>query len=289
MNQPNSNLEGEVGSSPITRILALLGRISIGGGRRFLGMVGGMFLLLSTTLSHIFKGFFLPGASFKQEALLFQMVRVGVRAIPIVVLIELAIGMILPLQMFNQLDQFGQADQIATINAIAAFRELGPLMTAIVLSGFAGASIAAELGTMVTAEEIEALESLALNPVRFLVVPRLMATVIMTVMLSVIADVVMVAGGWLTAIRLGIDSDVYYQLTREAVNVTGFMTGLIKAGVFGLLIGLIACYLGLAVKPWQGSEGVGRATTNTVVYCIVAIIGADAVFTVIFYSYGLFT
>ncbi|KPK75169.1 MAG: hypothetical protein AMJ79_12360 [Phycisphaerae bacterium SM23_30] len=248
-----------------------------------------MFLLLSTTLSHIFKGFFLPGASFKQEALLFQMVRVGVRAIPIVVLIELAIGMILPLQMFNQLDQFGQADQIATINAIAAFRELGPLMTAIVLSGFAGASIAAELGTMVTAEEIEALESLALNPVRFLVVPRLMATVIMTVMLSVIADVVMVAGGWLTAIRLGIDSDVYYQLTREAVNVTGFMTGLIKAGVFGLLIGLIACYLGLAVKPWQGSEGVGRATTNTVVYCIVAIIGADAVFTVIFYSYGLFT
>jgi len=162
------------------------------------------------------------------------------------------------------------------------------LLTAIVLSGFAGASIAAELGAMVTAEEIEALQSMALNPVRFLVVPRLLATVLMTTMLAVIADVVMIAGGWLTGVKLGIDPDVYYQLTTQAVNVTGFFTGLIKAAVFGLLIGLIACFLGLSVKPWQGSEGVGQATTNTVVYSIVAIIGADAVFTVIFYSYGLF-
>jgi len=161
-------------------------------------------------------------------------------------------------------------------------------MTAVVFSGFAGASIAAELGTMVTSEEIEALESLGLNPVRFLVVPRLLATVVMMVMLTVIADVVMVTGGWLTAMRLGIDSDVFYQLTIDAVNITSFITGLVKAAVFGLLIALIACFLGLNVKPWQGSEGVGLATTNTVVYSIVAIIGADAVFTVIFYSYGLF-
>jgi phospholipid/cholesterol/gamma-HCH transport system permease protein len=141
---------------------------------------------------------------------------------------------------------------------------------------------------MVTAEEIEALQVSALNPVRFLVVPRLFATVIMTVMLTVIADVVMVASGMFTSYKLGIDPDTYYQLTLEAVGVWSFATGLVKAGVFGLLIGLIACFLGLSVKPWQGSEGVGRATTNTVVYCIVAIIAADAVFTLIFYSYGLF-
>ena len=194
----------------------------------------------------------------------------------------------MPLQMYPKLDQYGQAEQTATINAIAVFRELGPLLTAIVLSGFAGASIAAELGTMVTAEEIEALEAMALNPVRFLVVPRLVATVLMTTMLAVLADVVMVAGGWLTGIKLGIDAQVYYHLTTQAVNVSGFITGLIKAAVFGMLIGLIACHLGLSVKPWRGSEGVGRATTNTVVYSIVAIIAADAVFTVIFYSYGLF-
>jgi phospholipid/cholesterol/gamma-HCH transport system permease protein len=140
----------------------------------------------------------------------------------------------------------------------------------------------------VTAEEIEALRASALNPVQFLVVPRLLAAVIMTTMLTVIADVVMVASGMLTAVKLGIDPDVYFQLTLEAVNITSFVTGLIKAGVFGLLIGLIACFLGLSVKPWQGSEGVGRATTNAVVYGIVAIIVADAVFALILYSYGLF-
>jgi len=193
------------------------------------------------------------------------------------------------LQMFPKLDEFGQSEQIATINAIAGVRELGPLMTAIVLCGFAGASIAAELGTMVTSEEIEAMEASALNPVRFLVVPRLLATIIMTVMLTIIADVVMVASGMFTSVKLGIDPDTYFQLTIEAVEVSGFITGLVKAAVFGLLIGVIACFLGMSVKPWEGSEGVGRATTNTVVFCIVAIITADAIFTLIFYAYGLFT
>jgi len=272
----------------ITRTFASVGHVAFSLSRTVFGMLGGMYLLLADTSVSTARGLFLPSARIGREALITQMVRVGVRAVPIVMLIELAIGMILPLQMFPKLDEFGQSEQIATINAITAFRELGPLMTAVILSGFAGASIAAELATMVTAEEIEALESMALSPVRFLVVPRILATVIMTVLLTVIADVVMVFGGWLTALELGIDSDVFYQLTCQAVNITGFTTGLIKAAVFGMLIGLIACFLGLAVKPWQGSEGVGQATTNTVVYSIVAVIGADAVFTVIFYSYGLF-
>jgi phospholipid/cholesterol/gamma-HCH transport system permease protein len=264
------------------------GRFEFKAVRRFFSMLGSMYLLLSEATCSTAKGMLLPGQRIGREALVAQMVRVGVKAIPIVILVEMAIGMILPLQMFPKLDEFGQAEQIATINAISGFRELGPLMTAVVLCGFAGASIAAELGTMVTAEEIEALKASALNPVRFLVVPRMFATVIMTVMLTVIADVVMVASGMFTSYKLGIDPDRYFQLTFEAVNVWGFATGLVKAGVFGLLIGLIACSLGLSVKPWQGSEGVGRATTNTVVYCIVAIIAADAVFTMIFYAYGLF-
>jgi len=267
---------------------AVFGRFEMKAARRFFSMLGAMYLLLSEATFSTTKGILVPGQRFGCDALVTQMVRVGVRAIPIVILVEMAIGMILPLQMFPKLDEFGQAEQIATINAISGFRELGPLMTAVVLCGFAGASIAAELGTMVTAEEIEALQASALNPVRFLVVPRLFATVIMTVMLTVIADVVMVTSGMFTSYKLGIDPDRYFQLTFEALNVWGFATGLVKAGVFGLLIGLIACFLGLSVKPWQGSEGVGRATTNTVVYCIVAIIAADAVFTIIFYSYGLF-
>jgi len=267
---------------------ATLWHFGLRAGRRFFSALGAIYLLLTEATCCTAKGMLVPGKHVGRDALIAQMVRVGVRAIPIVILVEMAIGMILPLQMFPKLDEFGQAEQIATINAIAGFRELGPLMTAIVLCGFAGASIAAELGTMVTSEEIEALKASALNPVRFLVVPRMFATVIMSVMLTVIADAVMVASGMLTSYKLGIDFDTYFQLSFEAVDVSGFATGLVKAGVFGLLIGLIACFLGLSVKPWQGSEGVGRATTNTVVYCIVAIIAADAVFTLIFYSYGLF-
>jgi len=266
--QPD-NLRGLVHS--LVHGLALLGGATISIGGKALGMIGSMSLLLAEATGVVLRGVFVPRQRLGRASLMAQMVRVGVRAIPIIVLIQSVIGMILPLQMFPELDKFGQAEQIATINAVAAFRELGPLMTAIILSGFAGASIAAELGTMVTSEEIEALRSMALNPVRFLVVPRLLATIIMTV------------------IKLGIDSDIFFLLTRDAISMTGFLTGLTKAAVFGLLVGLIACFLGLSVKPWQGSDGVGHATTNTVVYSIVAIVVADAVFTVIFYSYGMFT
>ena len=285
----NDSAENKQDRGPARKgLVASIGALTITASRGFLRMLGGISLLAGETTTLTARGVFVPADRCNWSALIFQMVRVGVKAIPIVVLVELAIGMILPLQMFPKLDEFGQADQIATINAIAAFRELGPLMTAVVLSGFAGASIAAELGPMVTGEEINALQAMALNPVRFLVVPRMLATILMMVILTVFADLVMVLGGWLTSLHLGIDSDVYYRLTVEAVDIVGFLTGLIKAAVFGMLISLIACYLGLSVKQWEGSEGVGLATTNTVVYSIVAIIGADAVFTLIFYSYGLF-
>ena len=265
-----------------------LGLFLWGKVRDFLAMVGGMSLLFFEACSTTLKGIIVPSQRISRDALFMQMVRVGVKAIPIVILVQLAIGMILPLQMFPKLDEFGQSEQIATINAVAAFRELGPLMTAIVLCGFAGASIAAELGTMVTSEEIEALVASALSPVRFLVIPRLLATVFMMVLLTVIADLVMTGSGMFTGQMLGIDPDTYYQLTVEAVDIVGFVTGLIKAAVFGVLIGLIACFQGLSVKSWDGSVGVGKATTQTVVYGIVAIIGADVIFTLIFYSYGLF-
>ncbi|MBN2841651.1 MAG: ABC transporter permease [Sedimentisphaerales bacterium] len=250
-------------------------------------MLGGITRLLGHACSIVAKSVTAGGAKISFGSLLSQMVRVGVKAIPIVILIQIAIGVIMHLQMYPKLSEFGQGDQIATINAIAALRELGPLMTAIILSGFAGASIAAELGTMVTSEEIEALRATALDPIRFLVIPRLLATTIMTILLAVIADVVMVAAGMLTGIKLGIDPGIYFQLSKEAVDIAGFVSGLIKAGIYGMLIGLIACYMGLNVKPWQGSQGVGQATTLTVVYSVVAVIVAAAIFTIIFFAYGV--
>ena len=287
MNTSNTNAQSERSRFAPLRAVALLGRGVIERANDFLFVIGEMSLLIGAILAGLFRSLLVSSERIGTESLIFQMVRVGVKAIPIVVLIQLAIGMIMPLQMFPKLDEFGQGDQVATVNAIAAFRELGPLMTAVVLSGFAGASIAAELGAMVTAEEIEALKSMALNPVRFLVLPRLLATTIMMILLTVIADVVMVVGGWLTALQLGLDSDTFYNLTIEAVDIKGFVSGLFKAGVYGVLIGLIACHQGLSVKTWQGSAGVGKATTNTVVYSIVAIVAAAAIFTVIFYQYGL--
>ena len=214
------------------------------------------------------------------------MVRVGVRSIPIILLVQVFIGIILTLQMAPTLESYGQLESVANIVGIAMFRELGPLLSAIVLSGFAGASIAAELGTMVEGEEIKALRAHGLNPIRFLVVPRLLATIVMLTGLAVVADVVGVIGGLGTSwLVLGIGPEVYLENTRQALAYKDFLTGLIKAGVFGMLIAMIACHEGLSVHG--GAEGVGRATTGTVVKSIVALIATDCVFTTVFYLFKL--
>lgn len=248
--------------------------------------IGGATSLVGETLHWIFRSVFLREVRLGREKVLSQMVRVGIRSIPIVALVQVFIGIILALQMAPTLRDYGQIQRIADIVAIAIFRELGPLLSGIVLSGFAGASIAAELGAMVEGEEIKALRAAALNPVRFLVVPRFLATVIMLVMLTVIADIVGVFGGFLTGtVILNIDASQYIAYTRDALTHLDFITGLVKAGVFGVLISVIACYEGLRVSG--GAEGVGRATTNTVVKSIVALISTDVLFTAIFYAFDI--
>ena len=207
-------------------------------------------------------------------------------AVPIILLVEVFIGVILALQMAPTLASYGQLERVADVVGIAIVRVLGPLLTGIVLSGFAGASIAAEIGSMVEAEEIKALRAHALNPFHFLVVPRFLATVVAMIALSIIADVVGVFGGLLTAtLVLDVPLATYLDLTQAALSIQDFLTGLFKAGVFGVLISMIACHEGLSVSG--GAEGVGRATTGTVVKCIVALIGTDAIFTSLFYAWGI--
>jgi len=213
-------------------------------------------------------------------------VRVGVRSIPIVVLVQTFVGIILALAMARPLDDLGQMDRIADVVALAMFREMGALFSAVILSGFAGASIAAELGAMVEGEEIKALRAHALDPIRFLVVPRVVATTVMMVGLTVLANAVGVLGGFLTStVVLGINPLTYIDLTRAALTLTDYFTGLLKGGVFGAIIALLACYEGLNVQG--GAEGVGRATTTTVVKSIVCLIGADCLFAIIFYRLEL--
>jgi phospholipid/cholesterol/gamma-HCH transport system permease protein len=214
-----------------------------------------------------------------------QMDRVGVRSIPIVCLVLFCIGAILALQMAPILRQYGAQDRVADIIAIAIGRELGPLVSAIVLSGFAGASIAAELGTMVVSEEIEALEAQAIEPIRFLVVPRILGTTVMMICISVIGDFAGAIGGLTTSsLFVGVSSNLYVHHTFDALKLKDFITGLVKAGVFGLLISSLACRLGLSVTG--GAQGVGTATTRTVVLTIVALITVDLIFTSVFYFLG---
>ena len=215
-----------------------------------------------------------------------QMNRVGVQSIPIVFLVMFCIGSILALQMAPTLDRFGVAATIPNIIAVAVFRELGPLVSAVVLTGFAGASIAAEMGTMTVSEEIEALEAQAIAPIRFLVVPRVLATTVMMVCLALLGDVAGTLGGMLVCSGpLDMNLRMFLHRVFSQLLVMDFLTGLFKAGVFGMLIASLACYLGLNVT--NGAQGVGQATTRTVVYTIVALIIVDLMFTAVFFALNL--
>ncbi len=216
------------------------------------------------------------------ESLATQMVRVGVKAVPIIALVHLFIGMILPLEMAPILKQYGMESSIAIVQVKAVFPQLAPIFSAIVLAGFAGAAIAAELGTMVVSEEIAALKTMALDPVRYLVVPRVLACVVMLVCLTIVADLSAWLGGlFVYGSILGNSSMEYYQQSVTALLPRDVISGLIKALVFAVLVGLIACHEGLKVSG--GAEGVGRATTRSVVLAIVAIIASNMVLTVVFY------
>lgn len=244
--------------------------------------IGGLWHLLMQATGWILRRFRDRKARLGRPAIAYQMVRVGVQSIFIVGLVSGAIGFILAFQMAPPLQRLGQVELVPNIIAVAILRELGPLIAAIVLVGFAGASIAAEIGTMVVGEEVEALEAHALNPVRFLVVPRVIATVASMACLAVLANLCAIgASALMSKIALGISWVTYYNNTLAQVGPRDFLTGLVKAAVFGLLIGLIACGNGLKVSG--GAAGVGKATTSTVVESVVAVIFADLIFTMVFY------
>lgn len=250
-----------------------------------LDQIGASWQLFLETLGWLLRSLVSRKVRIGRPAIVSQVVRIGVRSILIVSLVSGCVGFILAFQMAPPLDDFGQKDLVANITGVAVFRELGPLIAAIVLTGFAGAAIAAEIGTMVVGEEIEALEAHALNPVRFLVVPRVIAAVISMTLLAVWSDWVAVTAGYIVGtMSLGIDGEIYIRNTLDQVKLVDFLTGIGKATVFGLLIGLISCTNGLRVTG--GARGVGNATTNTVVQSIVAIIVADLIFTGIFYVIG---
>ena len=270
-----------------TQVTAVLRPVATTGSifRTTLAFIGALAWLLWDLSTWTIRAILFRKVRFGYSALVYQTVRVGVRAIGIVMLVSGAIGAILALQTEPSLADFGQTDKVANIIVVAIFRELGPLVAAIVLTGFAGAAIAAELGTMVVGEEIEALESMALNPIRFLVVPRVIATAGSLFVLSVLSDLTAVIAGGLVGVgALGIPYEVYVDNTLQQVSSSDFLSGLVKSIVFGTILGLIACHNGLKVTG--GAAGVGKATTDTVVQTVVTIIFVDLFFTAFFYAVG---
>lgn len=264
-------------------LLDRLGAMSL----NVLAAVGGSVLLAFAAWVWIWKAITLRRVRMGKAAIVSQICRVGVASIGIVCLVSGSVGLILALQLAPPLDEFGQRDLVANIISVAVLRELGPLIGAIVLTGFAGASIAAEIGTMVVSEEIEALEALALNPVRFLVVPRVMAATVSMAALSVFSSIVSIAAAlWVSVVALDIPYDRFVTNMLSQAKLVDFMTGTAKGAIFGVLIGVIACYNGLKVTG--GASGVGRATTMTVVASVIAIILADLVFTTIFFALKLY-
>lgn len=265
-------------SGPVVKI-EKLGEMGLDSAR----YVGGLAYLCLDTLHWILRGV-VGRPRIDLGGLSFQMVRVGVKAVGIVVLVHFFLGMILSFEMAPVLNNYGMLGQLATIIVKAVFPQLGPIFSAIVLSGFAGAAIAAELGTMVVSEEIQALEAMALNPVRFLVVPRVLACIAMLFCLTIVADLAAWVGGLLVyAVPLQRDGYNYYMMSCEQLMFRDVTVGLIKSLFFAALVSLIACYEGLRVTG--GAEGVGRATTRSVVFAIVGIIICNLVLTVFFYYF----
>jgi len=254
---------------------------------RFLVYVARLYLLLSESIYWIVVGRWKKRKKLGRTYIAQHMADVGYDSIPIVFLIVYLIGIILGINGIAQLEKFGQEYLLASGIAVALTREMGPLLVAIVLAARIGAAMTAELGTMKVSEEVMALETMAVEPVRFLVVPRFIALVVMTTFLTVLADLMGMLGGMTVGVGMfgRIAFYEYYRLTITGLLNRDILTGLVKSAVFGTIIALVACHDGLSVEG--GAEGVGRATTRSVVYAIVLIILADGLFTALFYRLGL--
>ncbi|MFC1807012.1 MlaE family ABC transporter permease [Candidatus Omnitrophota bacterium] len=248
---------------------------------RSLSSVGGVFNLLFATLYWLVVGpFKKKPTSYKNVS--DQMVFSGINSVLIVFFVAFFTGIVLAMQSAYQLAQLGAEMYVASLVAVSMARELGPVLTALVVAGRVGAAITAELGSMKVTEQIEALEALALNPVRFLVVPRFLALVIMLPCLTIFADLMGMLGGYVVGVfNLGINPGMYVDITFKFLELKDIYTGLVKSVFFAMIISLIGCYMGL--NTTGGAEGVGRATTTSVVMSFIMVILADCILTGLFY------
>ena len=261
-------------------MLDFFGKLGENTGMIFAGM-GRLSALFFQVLLVLAKAPF-QKKSVQSRHVFHQMVLMGVDSLPIICLVGASVGMVLALQAAYQLKQFGAELYTGSLVSVSVTRELGPLVAAIVLSGRVGARLAAELGTMKVQEEVDALTTMGLNPIGYLVVPRFLSFVIILPCLTVVTDLMGMAGGFLIS-TLGLHMNPYMYLAKtvDALVLKDIYTGLIKSGLFAVLIALVSCHEGLSVEG--GADGVGRATTTAVVTSIVLILVVDCLATAVLY------
>jgi len=219
---------------------------------------------------------------FQKDRVVEQAKKAGFDSLPVVSLVSLFIGFIFALQTAYFMQKIGSEIYIASLVALSLVRELGPVITALVVAGRVGAAITAELGSMQVTEQIDALETLATNPIKYLIVPRFLALIIALPLLTIFSDAIGILGSYLICVfKLGISSAMYLHVTFDALLYKDLFTGLFKTIFFGMIIALVSCYEGFNVEG--GAEGVGNATRRCVVTSFILIITADCFFTALFY------
>jgi len=236
-----------------------------------MSFVGQLVVAIAYSLAH--------PRSVRWEDVKFYMKRAGADGLPIVALISLLLGLIMAFMSSLQLKQFGATIYVANLVTLAMVRELGPIMTAILVAGRSGSAFAAEIGTMVVNDEVNALVTMGFDPIRFLAVPKVLATMVVVPILTVYADLFAILGGLIVGITgLDLTAFTYIQQTKSSIRIFDFATSLVKAVVFAMLISGIGCQRGFQVKG--GAEGVGTSTTSAVVSAIFLIILADSAFAI---------
>ena len=246
---------------------------------KFLASIGAAFFgfLAATGRIAIFAGATLSTAvspPFYPRALLRQMVEIGYFSLPVVGLTAIFTGMVLALQSYTGFSRFAAEGAVATVVVLSVTRELGPVIAGLMVAGRVGAAMAAEIGTMRVTDQIDALTTLSTNPLRYLVLPRLIAGLVTLPLLVVVADVIGVFGGYLVAVyRFGFNPAAYLARTQQYLELGDVVSGLVKAAVFGFLVALMGCYHGYYSRG--GAQGVGQATTAAVVSASILILFFD--------------
>ncbi len=253
--------------------LATIGRIFIA----FLASIGRIAMFAVVATSHCLRPPFYP------RLMLRQMLDIGYFSLPVVGLTALFTGMVLALQSFTGFARFQAEGAVATVVVLSMTRELGPVIAGLMVAGRIGASMAAEIGTMRVTEQIDALMTLSTNPYKYLVVPRLIAGFAMLPLLVLVADIIGVLGGYLVGVyKLNFNAAAYLKQTADYLQTMDVVSGLVKAAVFGFLIALLGCFHGY--NSGGGAQGVGRATTNSVVSSSIMILIVDYMLTEMFFA-----